>query len=211
VSRTIPAGSTQRNREGEPPPAVGNVGVAQTCSHEDVLTERCSDIVPRDAGPSVASGLTKRYGATNALRDLDLDVQEGEVLAFSVKWCRKDHDDSFAARLIRPTSARRSCSGCTLSATPSRSTSASRTCPATAALWPSLTGEETLHFFAEVHGSVDDVYRKELIERSTSIRRKKARAYSKGNRQKIALIAGVRSPRTSCSSARRADPVASTP
>ena len=58
-------------------------------------------------------------------------------------------------------------------------------------LWPALTGAETLHLLARVHGSVDPAYRDELITRFDLDPCKKVRAYSKGNRQKIILIAAL--------------------
>jgi ABC-2 type transport system ATP-binding protein len=65
--------------------------------------------------------------------------------------------------------------------------------PGEAALWPSLTGEETLHFLAQLHGSVDERYQAELVDRFDFDPRKKVRAYSKGNRQKVVLIAALAS------------------
>jgi ABC-2 type transport system ATP-binding protein len=58
-------------------------------------------------------------------------------------------------------------------------------------LWPSLTGAETLHLLGRVHGSVDAAYRDELIARFDLDPAKKVRAYSKGNRQKVILIAAL--------------------
>ncbi|HZV26338.1 MAG TPA: ABC transporter ATP-binding protein, partial [Acidothermaceae bacterium] len=58
-------------------------------------------------------------------------------------------------------------------------------------LWPSLTGAETLHLLGRVQGQVDEVYRDELIERFELDPSKKIRAYSKGNRQKVILIAAL--------------------
>jgi len=58
-------------------------------------------------------------------------------------------------------------------------------------LWPSLTGAETLHLLGRVHGVVDEHYRDDLIERFRLDPSKKVRSYSKGNRQKLGLIAGL--------------------
>jgi ABC-2 type transport system ATP-binding protein len=65
--------------------------------------------------------------------------------------------------------------------------------PSEAALWPSLTGAETLRFLAAIHGSVDASYRDELVRRFDLTLDKKVRAYSHGNRQKIPLIAAFAS------------------
>jgi ABC-2 type transport system ATP-binding protein len=60
-------------------------------------------------------------------------------------------------------------------------------------LWPKLTGEETLHFLERLHGTTDAVYRTHLVERFQLDTAKRVRAYSKGNRQKLAIIAALSS------------------
>lgn len=54
-----------------------------------------------------------------------------------------------------------------------------------------LTGEETLHLLGRAHGWVEPAYRDVLIERFAFDPSKKVRCYSTGNRQKLALIAGL--------------------
>ena len=61
--------------------------------------------------------------------------------------------------------------------------------PGDLSLWPKLTGQECLEFFGRLHGSVDEKYRDELVERFHLDPSKRARSYSKGNRQKVALVA----------------------
>ena len=63
--------------------------------------------------------------------------------------------------------------------------------PGEASLWPSLTGFETIHLLGQVQGRVDTAYRDELIERFDLDPAKKVRAYSKGNRQKVMLVAAL--------------------
>ena len=58
-------------------------------------------------------------------------------------------------------------------------------------LWPALTGAETLEFLARLHGGTDVGYRDELVERFKLDTRKKIRALSKGNRQKVQLVAAL--------------------
>ena len=58
-------------------------------------------------------------------------------------------------------------------------------------LWPSLTSLETLVFLARLHGGTDAAYRDVLVERFQLDTRKKVRALSKGNRQKVQLIAAL--------------------
>jgi ABC-2 type transport system ATP-binding protein len=60
-----------------------------------------------------------------------------------------------------------------------------------ASLWPSLTGAETLYLLGHVQGRLDEAYRDELISRFDLDPSKKVRTYSKGNRQKVVLIAAL--------------------
>ncbi|MEY2469231.1 MAG: polyether ionophore transport system ATP-binding protein [Actinomycetota bacterium] len=135
-------------------------------------------------------GLTKRYGKVDALRELTLDVEAGEVLGFlGPNGAGKTTTIRLLLGLIRPTSGRAELFELDAQRDAIAIHRRLAYVPGDTALWPSLTGEETLHFFAELHGSVDEAYRKELIEMFDFDPTKKARAYSKGNRQKIALIA----------------------
>jgi ABC-2 type transport system ATP-binding protein len=61
--------------------------------------------------------------------------------------------------------------------------------PGDVSLWPQLSGADTLTLLASLHGGGDETYTKELVERFELDTRKRMRAYSKGNRQKVALIA----------------------
>jgi len=60
-------------------------------------------------------------------------------------------------------------------------------------LWPNLTGAEALHLLGQVQGTVDAGYRDQLVGRFDLDPSKKVRAYSKGNRQKVGLIAALAS------------------
>ena len=63
--------------------------------------------------------------------------------------------------------------------------------PGDVTLWPSLTGGETIDLLARMRGGIDAARRAELIERFDLDPRKKARTYSKGNRQKVVADLGV--------------------
>jgi ABC-2 type transport system ATP-binding protein len=63
--------------------------------------------------------------------------------------------------------------------------------PGDVTLWPGLTGQETLALLGRVHGQVDTTYRDDLIARFDFDPSLKVRAYSKGNRQKLILIAAL--------------------
>jgi ABC-2 type transport system ATP-binding protein len=58
-------------------------------------------------------------------------------------------------------------------------------------LWPGMTGAETVEFLARLHGGTDRAYRDELVQRFDLDPTKKVRALSKGNRQKVQLIAAL--------------------
>jgi ABC-2 type transport system ATP-binding protein len=65
--------------------------------------------------------------------------------------------------------------------------------PGDVTLWPSLTGGETIDLLARMRGGIDENRRTELIERFDLDPHKKARTYSKGNRQKVSLISAFSS------------------
>jgi ABC-2 type transport system ATP-binding protein len=139
-------------------------------------------------------GLTKRYGAVNALDDLTLSVEQGAVFGFlGPNGAGKTTTIRLLLGLIRPTAGRATVFGLEARADAVAIHRRLASVPGDASLWPSLTGEETLHLFAQLHGYVDEKYRAELIERFDFDPRKKVRAYSKGNRQKVALIAALAS------------------
>src|SRR6476661_4671675 len=65
--------------------------------------------------------------------------------------------------------------------------------PGDVSLWPKLTGGETIDLLARLRGDADPARRDELVERFELDPTKRARTYSKGNRQKVALMAGLAS------------------
>ena len=58
-------------------------------------------------------------------------------------------------------------------------------------LWPNLSGGEVIDLLARLRGRMDTHRRDELLERFELDPRKKGRAYSKGNRQKVAIVAAL--------------------
>ena len=91
--------------------------------------------------------------------------------------------------LIKPTAGRAEIKGIDVPARP-RSTATWPTCRVTSACWPRLTGEECLELFARLQGGVDETLpRRARRTVRTRPQSKRARAYSKGNRQKVALVA----------------------
>jgi ABC-2 type transport system ATP-binding protein len=138
-------------------------------------------------------GLTKHFGTTVALDDVDLEVRRGEVFGYlGPNGAGKTTTLRLLLGLIRPTRGSAEVLGIDV-ADVERAHRHMAYVPGDVSLWPKLTGEECLHLFAQLHGSVDAGYRAELIERFDLDVSKRARAYSKGNRQKVALIAAFAS------------------
>jgi ABC-2 type transport system ATP-binding protein len=139
-------------------------------------------------------GLAKSYGAVRALRDLDLDVAEGEVVGYlGPNGAGKTTTIRLLLGLIRPTSGGAEIFGVDCQRRPVEAHRRLAYVAGEANLWPSLSGAETLHLLGRVQGRVDTAYRDELIERFDLDPTKKVRAYSKGNRQKLILIAALMS------------------
>ena len=136
--------------------------------------------------------LSKRYGAVDAVKDLDLEVAPGEVVGYlGPNGAGKTTTIRLLLGLVRPSAGRAEIFGLDCE---HRAVEAHRRLayvPGEASLWPSLTGAETLHLLGQVQGRVDTAYRDELVRRFDLDTSKKVRAYSKGNRQKLILIAGL--------------------
>jgi ABC-2 type transport system ATP-binding protein len=137
-------------------------------------------------------GLSKRYGTVSALKQLDLEVAEGEVLGYlGPNGAGKTTTIRLLLGLARPTAGRAEIFGLDSQADAVEAHRRLAYVPGEASLWPSLTGDETLHLLGRVQGRVDAAYRDELVERFLLDPSKKVRAYSKGNRQKLSLIAAL--------------------
>jgi ABC-2 type transport system ATP-binding protein len=137
-------------------------------------------------------GLSKRYGSANALLDLDLEVAEGEVVGYlGPNGAGKTTTIRLLLGLARPTAGRAEIFGLDCQRQTVEAHRRLAYVPGEANLWPSLTGFETIHLLGQVQGRVDPAYRDELIQRFDLDPSKKVRAYSKGNKQKILLIAAL--------------------
>jgi len=139
-------------------------------------------------------GLTKRYSGVAALDNLDLAVQQGEVLGYlGPNGAGKTTTIRLLLGLIKPTAGSATIFG--LDSQKDKLAIHKRLAyvPGEATLWPFLTGAETLHLLGTIHGRQDKPYLKQLVKRFQFDDRKKVRAYSKGNKQKITLIAAFAS------------------
>ncbi len=135
-------------------------------------------------------GLSKVYSGVAALEPLDLELKKGEVLGYlGPNGAGKTTTIRLLLGLIRPTSGSATLFGLDSQKNKIEIHKRLAYVPGETMLWPSLTGAETLHLLGQLHGSVDDDYKKVLIERFQFEPNKKVRTYSKGNKQKISLIA----------------------
>ncbi|GAA3231024.1 ABC transporter ATP-binding protein [Pseudonocardia petroleophila] len=133
--------------------------------------------------------LTKRYGRVLALDALDLEVAPGEVFGFlGPNGAGKSTTIRLLLGLARPTAGRAWVLG-----TPASDVAAAHAhlahVPADVALWPTLTGAETLELLARIGPGTDPALRDELVDRFELDPSKPGRTYSTGNRQKVALVA----------------------
>jgi ABC-2 type transport system ATP-binding protein len=142
----------------------------------------------------VTQALSKRYGAAWALHDLDLAVSQGEVLGYlGPNGAGKTTTLRLLLGLIAPTSGSATIFGLDVQRQAVAVHRRLAYVSGDVSLWPSLSGKETLTLLGRVQGQVDAAYRDELVERFDFDPSKKVRAYSKGNRQKLALIAALMS------------------
>lgn len=134
-------------------------------------------------------GLTKHFGDVVALDGLTLEVQQGEIFGFlGPNGAGKSTTIRLLLSLIRPTAGEAWLMGIPV-ADVKRAHPHVTYVPGDVALWPQLTGTETLDLLGNISGHVDADFRTELVERLQLDPSKRVRSYSKGNRQKIALIA----------------------
>ncbi|NUS42209.1 MAG: ABC transporter ATP-binding protein [Mycobacteriaceae bacterium] len=139
--------------------------------------------------------LRKKFGHVAALDGLELEVREGEVHGFlGPNGAGKTTTLRILLGLLRATSG----TARLLGRDPWTDAVALHReiayVPGDVTLWPSLSGGEIIDLLARMRGGQADPKRRaELIERFELDPRKKARAYSKGNRQKVALISALAS------------------
>jgi ABC-2 type transport system ATP-binding protein len=138
--------------------------------------------------------LTKVYGKKAALDHLDLTVTKGEILGYlGPNGAGKTTTIRLLLGLIKPTSGSVKIFGKDAEAHAAELHKSIAYVPGETSYWPSLSGAETLKFLSNIHGSTDKKYQQELIKKFKFDPNKKVRSYSKGNRQKIALIAALSS------------------
>lgn len=138
--------------------------------------------------------LTKVYGSNVALDHLTIEVQAGEVLGYlGPNGAGKTTTIRLLLGLLEPTEGKATIFGKDAARDAAEIHKDIAYVPGETSYWPSLSGAETLKLLANVHGIVDETYQAELIKKFAFDPNKKVRSYSKGNRQKIALIAALSS------------------
>src|SRR6202050_723586 len=140
------------------------------------------------------SGLRKSYGKTVALDGLDLSVAEGEVHGFlGPNGSGKTTTIRILLGLLRADGG----TARLLGGDPWREATALHRrlayVPGDVTLWPNLTGGEVIDLLGRLRGGLGATRRSVLLERFELDPTKKSRAYSKGNRQKVALVAALAS------------------
>ncbi len=134
-------------------------------------------------------GLTKHYGDFPALVDLDLEVDQGEVFGFlGPNGAGKSTTIRVLLDEIRPTRGRATILGMDTHAESVALRRHIGYVPGDLAMYPNLTGRNTLRFYANLRGGVDWDYVEQLAERLEADLAKKVGDLSTGNRQKVALI-----------------------
>ncbi|GGN09060.1 tetronasin ABC transporter ATP-binding protein [Terrabacter tumescens] len=139
-------------------------------------------------------GLHKSFGRTVALDGLDLEVTTGEIHGFlGPNGAGKSTTLRILLGLLRSDGG----DATLLGGDPWREVEALHRrlayVPGDVALWPNLTGGEAIDVLARLRGGVDEKRRASMIERFDLDPTKKGRSYSKGNRQKVALVAALSS------------------
>jgi ABC-2 type transport system ATP-binding protein len=141
-----------------------------------------------------AEGLVKDFGRTRALDGLNLTVNTGEVHGFlGPNGAGKTTTIRILLGLMRANGGTATLLGRDAWKDATELHRRLSYVPGDVMLWPSLSGGEVIDLLGELRGGLDKQRRDSLIERFDLDPRKKIRAYSKGNRQKVALIAALAS------------------
>jgi ABC-2 type transport system ATP-binding protein len=139
-------------------------------------------------------GLVKAFGRTRALDGLDLAVHTGEVHGFlGPNGAGKTTTIRVLLGLVRADAGTARLLGGDPWADATALHRRLAYVPGDVTLWPNLSGGEVIDLLGRLRGGLDKQRRAELLERFDLDPRKKGRAYSKGNRQKVALVAALAS------------------
>jgi ABC-2 type transport system ATP-binding protein len=140
------------------------------------------------------AGLVKTFGSVRALDRLDLEVSPGEVHGFlGPNGAGKSTTIRVLLGLLRADSGSARLFGGDPWQDAAELHRRLAYVPGEVNLWPGLTGGEVIDLLGRLRGGLNETRRAELLERFALDPTKKGRAYSKGNRQKVALVAALSS------------------
>jgi ABC-2 type transport system ATP-binding protein len=172
--------------------------VTTVVKFHDLLKEEYGRTVSRRTEDEVIAiqGLVKTFGATRALDGLDLSVRRGEVHGFlGPNGAGKSTTIRVLLGLIRKDAGEARLFGDDPWARAASLHQRLAYVPGDVSLWPNLSGGEVIDMLLRMRGApVDHPLRAEMVERFDLDPTKKGRAYSKGNRQKVALVAALAAP-----------------
>ena len=137
-------------------------------------------------------GLQKNFGQFQALKDVSFEVNAGEVLGYiGPNGAGKSATIRILLGIIRATQGKVQIFGKDVWQDSIEIHKKIAYVPGDVYLWPNLSGGETIDLFVKLHGAINQEKRDQLIKKFDLNPKKKVRSYSKGNRQKIALIAAL--------------------
>jgi ABC-2 type transport system ATP-binding protein len=153
--------------------------------------------MPRMTAVIEVRKLVKTFGRVRALDGLDLSVSAGEVHGFlGPNGAGKSTTLRVLLGLLRPDSGAATLLGRDPWADAVELHRDIAYVPGDVSLWPNLTGGETIDLLTRLRGGADPRRREQLLRDFDLDPKKKARGYSKGNRQKVALVAAFARPGT---------------
>ncbi|MBE1583258.1 ATP-binding cassette domain-containing protein [Nonomuraea angiospora] len=142
----------------------------------------------------VVKGLVKSFGTARALDGLDLSVRAGEVHAFlGPNGAGKSTTIRILLGMVRADGGTARLLGGDPWSEASELHRRLAYVPGDVTLWPHLSGGEVIDLLGRLRGGLDPRRKADLLDRFDLDPRKKARTYSKGNRQKVALVAALAS------------------
>lgn len=137
-------------------------------------------------------GLQKNFGQFQALKDVSFEVNAGEVLGYiGPNGAGKSTTIRILLGIIRTTQGKVQIFGKDVWQDSIEIHKKIAYVPGDVYLWPNLSGGETIDLFLKLQGAINQEKRDQLIKKFDLNPKKKVRSYSKGNRQKIALIAAL--------------------
>ncbi len=140
------------------------------------------------------TNLTKSFGSFTALNGINIEVNKGEVYGFiGPNGAGKSTTIRLLLGILKATSGEATIFGRDVWKDAVDIHKRLAYVPGDVNLWPNLTGGEVIDLFVKLRGTANKSRREELIERFDLDPSKKCRTYSKGNRQKVAIISAFSS------------------